>query len=67
MAKKPTRVETRLARVEKEIRDLKASLTAQGRIPWWQQIDGVFKGDRAFAEIVRLGASIRKADRGGSR
>ncbi|HTI50165.1 MAG TPA: hypothetical protein VL475_04410 [Planctomycetaceae bacterium] len=60
------KLETRLAKVEQELVMLRKSVgephVDEGR-PWWQKIAGRFSGDPAFAEIVRLGEKIRKADR----
>ena len=64
MPRKPSQIEVRLARVEKELEELKVTVGGQQKkVPWWKQIDGCFKDDPAFAEIVRLGAAIRKRDR----
>ncbi|HMC88352.1 MAG TPA: hypothetical protein VKI17_02340 [Gemmataceae bacterium] len=56
-------MEQRIARLEKEIERIKARLPDHSELPWWQQTAGMFKGDKAFAEIVRLGREIREADR----
>ncbi|MBI5757965.1 MAG: hypothetical protein HZA46_05555 [Planctomycetales bacterium] len=50
---------------ERELKELKALVTEKKPIPWWQQIDGYFKNDPGFDEIIRLGAKLRKADRKG--
>ena len=63
MPRKTSHLEERLTRVERELEELKAALRPEQKIPWWQQIDGDFKDDPVFAEIVRLCARIRKADR----
>jgi hypothetical protein len=52
--------ETRLARVEKELAALKAALGNGRSPPWYRQILGDFAGDKAYAEIVRLGRLIRR-------
>jgi hypothetical protein len=52
--------ETRLARVEKELAALKAALANGRSTPWYRQIVGDFAGDKAFAEIIRLGRLIRR-------
>ena len=62
-----SQLEERLARVEKELKELKATVTGKPEVPWWQEIDGGFAGDPVFAEIVRLGAQIRKRDGKGLR
>lgn len=58
-------VEERLARVEKELAELKSrvSSAAAPRGNWIETISGSFKDDPDFAEIVRLGKEIRDADR----
>lgn len=58
-------VEERLARVEKELAELKSrvSSAAAPRANWIETISGSFKDDPDFAEIVRLGKEIRDADR----
>jgi hypothetical protein len=50
----------RLTRVENELAELKAALTSKLRQPWYRDIVGSFAGDKAFAEIVRLGRLIRR-------
>jgi len=52
--------EARLARVEKELAELKASMSVEPRGPWYREIVGSFAGDKAFAEITRLGRLIRQ-------
>ena len=63
MARRNDPLEERLARVERELEDVKATLAKDTPIPWWQQITGSFKDDPVFDEIIRLGAEIRAADR----
>jgi hypothetical protein len=58
---------SRIRRLEKEVENLKTLLTKQPAKPWWEQIVGEFKGDKMFAEIVREGRKIRRADRGRKR
>jgi hypothetical protein len=53
-------LEARLERVEKELAELKAALAGKQAKPWYREIVGVFSGDEAFAEIVRLGRLIRQ-------
>ncbi len=53
-------LEARLARLEKELAELKAALAGKQVEPWYQQIVGDFAGDKAYAEIVRLGRLIRR-------
>jgi hypothetical protein len=65
MASKVRELEDRVARLEKELDTLKATVTGGNKLPWWKEIEGVFEGDPVFAEIVRLGAKIRRPDRKG--
>ena len=64
MATKVTRLEERLARLERELKALKTEVRQQ-QMPWWKQIAGTFKNDPVYDEICRLGAAIRRADRKG--
>jgi hypothetical protein len=52
-------LEARLARVEKELADLRRTVLGQRAEPWYRQIAGSFAGDEVFAEIIRLGRLIR--------
>ena len=53
-------LEARLKRVEKELAELKARLDGKPSKRWYREIVGVFAGDEAFAEIIRLGRLIRQ-------
>lgn len=59
MAIATQQLEARLAKVEKELAELKAVLTRNQATPWYRQIVGEFAGDPVYAEIVRLGRLIR--------
>jgi hypothetical protein len=59
MSKTLQQFEARLARLEKELAELKATLGAKPEPPWYRRIVGDFAGDEAFAEIIRLGRRIR--------
>jgi uncharacterized protein (UPF0335 family) len=50
----------RVQRLEDEVRQLKQQGDSR---PWWEKIAGSHKDDPVFAEIVRLGAAIRRAER----
>lgn len=63
MASKVQQLESRVARLEQELHELKTRLKAGERVPWFEQIVGAFKNDPAYAEITRLGQAIRKAER----
>lgn len=60
MLKTPQQIETRLARMEKEIAKLKASMPRNSGEPWYRQVVGDFKDDEAYLEIIRLGQRIRR-------
>jgi hypothetical protein len=59
MATTTKRLETRLAKVEKELAEPCETLAAKSAEPWYRQIVGSFADDKAFAEIIRLGRLIR--------
>ena len=65
MPKTTPKLEARLARIEKELADLKAALPKKGTTPWYRQIVGDFAGDPAYSEIIRLGQQIRRGKRRG--
>jgi hypothetical protein len=60
MSRTTQQFETRLARVEQELAELKAALAGRRAEPWYRQIVGDFAGDKAHVEIVRLGRLIRR-------
>ena len=60
MAQTTRQLVARLARVEKELAELKAALGGKQAKPWYEQIVGDFALDKVFAEIVRLGRLIRR-------
>lgn len=60
MSQKTQQIEARLARVEKELAELKATLAGRPTEPWYRQIVGDYAGDKALAEILRLGRLIRR-------
>ena len=66
MPKTNTSLDQRVARLEKEVEQLKAVVAQQQttkKTPWWREVSGAFKDDPAFAEICRLGAQIRRRQR----
>ena len=65
MSKTIAQLEARLERLEKELAEVKASLTTKPGIPWYRQILGDFAGDEAYAEIIHLGRLIRAGKRKG--
>jgi hypothetical protein len=63
-------LQRRLARLEREVKELRLSVAKRRKTkepPWWQKIAGRFEDDPAFAEIVRLGRKFRKQDKEGKR
>ena len=54
-------IETRLARIERELAILKAK-TPRNKSNWIAEITGSFKDDPNFDEIVRLGKEARDAE-----
>jgi hypothetical protein len=60
MSQNNAKLEARLRRVERELAEIKATLAGKARLPWYRQIVGDFSGDKAFAEIIRLGHLIRR-------
>lgn len=53
-------VEARIERIEKELAELKSALGGRQAKPWYRNIVGVFAGDQAIGEIIRLGRLIRQ-------
>jgi hypothetical protein len=63
-------LQKRIERLEREVRELRRTVGnghKRDERPWWQQIAGDFEDDPVFAEIVRLGRKIRRAEGKGSR
>lgn len=57
-------VEERLAKVEREVEELKAkSEGRQEKSGWLKKIEGTFKNDPDFLEIVKLGKEERDFDK----
>jgi hypothetical protein len=63
--REPDSLEQRVDVLEREVAALKGQLpaTEPKRDNWIEKITGTFEGDPEFAEIVRLGAEIRRRDR----
>jgi hypothetical protein len=51
MSQSTQQLEARLARVEKEVAELKAALGAKRLEPWYRQIVGHFADDRGLAVL----------------
>lgn len=60
MAQTTKQLEARLKRVEHELAEIKARLDEKPSPRWYRDIVGVFAGDEAFKEIVRLGRLFRQ-------
>ena len=57
-------IEVRLAQVEKDVTELKLAFSRLGaKRGWIDRIDGSFRDDPEFDEVLRLGREIRQADR----
>jgi hypothetical protein len=56
-------LERRVAEIERELAELRSAVLQRDRVPWWRRILGEFEGDEEYAEIVRLGHELRRADR----
>lgn len=56
-------LERRVLEIERELAELKSVVLQRDKAPWWRQILGEFEGDEQYAEIVRLGQELRRADR----
>ena len=60
----PSSLEQRVTLLEDELAALKERLgIAPTAGNWIEKITGTFEGDTEFAEIVKLGAELRRADR----
>jgi hypothetical protein len=55
-------IEQRLEKLEADVAELKRQNDAKKK-DWLSVVTGSFKDDPEFAEIVRLGREIRRADR----
>jgi hypothetical protein len=55
-------LESKVARLEEEIRDIRRLIADGSSVPWWKRIAGTFKDDPVFAEIVRLGQKVRREE-----
>jgi hypothetical protein len=60
MSRTLQQLEARLSRVEKDLANLQATLAGRRGGVWYRDIVGDFAGDKAFAEIIRLGRRIRR-------
>jgi hypothetical protein len=54
-------LERRVAALEAEIARLKARGPAAASAAWWEQVAGVFAGDAAFDQAMRLGSQYRRS------
>ena len=58
-----TKIEERLAALEREVADLKRKLPPTEPVvkPWWEIMAGTFADDPAFEEAMELGRQYRKS------
>jgi hypothetical protein len=56
-------LEERVTTLERELKILKAQLSARPPHVWWKEISGMFKDDPTFDKIVELGQAIREKER----
>jgi hypothetical protein len=63
MATETEQLEHRVSEIERELAKLKSAVLQRDKFPWWRQIIGEFEGNEAYAEIVRLGQELRRAER----
>ena len=57
-------IEKRLEALEAEVAALKQQVNeGKDDRPWWQQIAGAFKGDKAFLAAMKLGREWRESAR----
>lgn len=60
----PSSLEQRVKLLESEVATLKKRLGGEPTgNNWIEKITGTFEGDAEFAEIVKLGAELRREDR----
>ena len=55
-------LESKVAKLEEEIGEIKRLISDGTSVAWWKQISGTFKDDPVFAEIVELGRKIRREE-----
>ena len=58
-----TKIEERLAALEREVAELKRQLPPTEPVvqPWWEITAGTFADDSAFEEAMELGRQYRKS------
>ena len=60
----PADLEQRVAVLERDLAELRQRISSSdGKKNWIEKITGTFENDPDFAEILRLGQEIRRADR----
>jgi hypothetical protein len=55
-------LESKVAKLEEEIRDIRRLIAGGSSVPWWQRTAGMFKDAPVCAEIVRLGQKVRREE-----
>jgi hypothetical protein len=55
-------LETKVAKLEEEIREIRKLVADGSSMPWWERTAGMFKDDPVFAEIIRLGQKLRREE-----
>ena len=59
-----TKLEKRMAQLEKEVATLRKKLDAlTGSKPWWERIAGTFQNDPIYERAMELGSKYRRAQR----
>jgi len=62
-----TQLEKRVAKLEEELREVKAQISKEPERPWWEKLVGSRKGDKTFEAVAREGRKIREAERRAAR
>jgi len=59
-----SKLETRVAVLEAEMRTLKSllPLSHSNSLPWWEKIEGTFEDSDAFEKAMELGNQYRKSN-----
>lgn len=60
MSSNTKQIEKRLSDLENEVAQIKQQ-GANGNLPWWEKIVGVFEDDEDFDNAMRLGREYRES------